>query len=181
MESPGMRLGNSWDRLIPWFFPAIALALSFWLGIVALKQGSKSTYDPTPAVLTVILAAIIWYTYYILKNLKHAQTRDAVERRRARQSLASGLLAELRWFEEALEQVFVYGPFALQDALDHPLLQQAISQSTLFEPCAVGGLSLFYSLFHDVRSAINECRLNPNLISRERREQFKKFTHPQTT
>ena len=97
-----------------------------------------------------------WYTSYTFETLQHARTRDAEERSRARRSLASGLLAELRWLEEQLEQVYVGGSFPLQDILEHPLLQQAISQSILFEPGTVGKLSCFHALLRHARSGMNE-------------------------
>ena len=168
-----MKSANSKVRMIPWVFTATSLALALLPGALALIQGSKSYYDSTLAVLTATLVAIIWYTYFTFETLQHAQTRDAEERRRARQSLASGVLAELRWLEEVLEQVYVEGPFVIQDVLEHPLLQQAITQSTLFHPTTVEKLSHFHSLLRDVRNGMNEYRANPTGIPRERKGLFK--------
>lgn len=168
-----MKTANSKRRWIPCLFTAVALLLVLWPGIDALVSGGKSDYDPTAAVLTATLIAIIWYTYYTFEILQHARTRDAEERRRARESLASGVLAELRWLEEALEQVYVSGPFLIQDILEHPLLLQAISQSTLFKPSTVGKLSYFLALLRDVRDGVNECRGDPSLKASVRGSYFK--------
>ncbi len=170
-----MKMASSKHRCIPFLFTAIALLLAIWPRINALINGGRSDYDPTIAVLTATLIAIIWYTYYTFETLQHARTRDAEERQRGRESLASGVLAELRWLEESLEQVYMYGPFLNQDNLGHPLLLQAISQSTLFEPVTVGKLSRFLALLRDVRSGVNECRANPSLRGTSHGSQLKEL------
>lgn len=162
-----MRLVNSRTWLIRWLLTIGSLTFAFW------PRAGKFNYDPTFVLLTATLVAVIWYTSYTFETLQHARTRDAEERLRARRSLASGLLAELRWLEEQLEQVYVEGSFPLHDILEHPLLQQAISQSTLFEPGTVGKLARFHALLRHARSVMNGYRVNPAKFPAEKREQFK--------
>ncbi len=162
-----MKLGRPF--LIACLLSALGAIFAVWLGVAALIFGGKSEYDPTIAVLTATLIAVIWYTYYTREVLQHARVRDEQERQRARRSLASGLLAELEWLENMLEQVYHDGPFIMYDIFEHPLLLQAISQSTLFNPVTVAKLSKFHALLRDVQNGVNYCR-NMDPTQRRRAE-----------
>jgi hypothetical protein len=99
--------------------------------MAALMAGD--TNSPELPVLTATLIAVIWYTRFTFESLEYARDRDAADRTRARDSLATGLLSELRWLQGQLRQITEKGMPAY-DPLDHPVLRIALSNLTLFPP-----------------------------------------------
>lgn len=103
-----------------------------------------------------------------------ARSESWFERRRARRTLATGLLAELRWLDGILRQIVKHGPGSYYDPLDHPFTEAAIAQLTLFDHDAAERIAHFHSMLRDVRAGLNEYRLRPEVIA-ERREGYKHF------
>ena len=103
-----------------------------------------------------------------------ARSESWFERRRARKTLASALLAELRWLDGMLRQVVKNGPNSYYDPLDHPFTSAAISQLTLFSHATALPIAHFYGLLRDVRVGINAYLLRPEQVA-GRREEYARF------
>lgn len=149
------------SRFMAWVATGTSLLAATWPGIECAVTRSGCVYDAQLAVLTATLLAVIWYTYYTFESLEHSRSRDAAERTRARTTLASGLLAELLWLEDMLDQIYVDGPFTGYDMFGHPMCEAAIARADLFEPATLPPLTRFVSLLNDVRNGVNEFRVNP--------------------
>jgi hypothetical protein len=108
------------------------LLLAVGTGLASIITGAHPRYSPEVAVLTVTLIAIIWYTAFTYETLTFARERDLQELRRARASLATALLSELRWLYSILED-FARGQ-ALHGEIATPVLDSALQQATLFTP-----------------------------------------------
>ena len=81
-----------------------------------------------------------------------------MERRRARKTIATALLMELRWLEGMLSQVMEHGPTMSYDALEHPTLFHALDNMSLFEPDTAQRLNHFHNLLRNCRDALNDYR-----------------------
>lgn len=103
-----------------------------------------------------------------------ARSKSWVERRRARKTIASGLLAELRWLDGILRQIVQHGPASSYDPLGHPFTEAAISQLTLFDQPTAQRIAHFHAMLRDVRAGVNEYRARPEAVA-ERREEYKRF------
>jgi len=76
-----MRWVNTKAYLIPWLFTLGSLILAFWPWAVTLLQGSKLNYDPTLAVLTATLVALVWYTWETHRLRRETQRQVEVQQR----------------------------------------------------------------------------------------------------
>lgn len=151
-----------------WVFTTISVGFAFLQAAISYFRPLESvSYDPTLAVLTLTLISVIWYTEFHFDELRHATTRDAKERLRATTTLATGVLEELRWLDGMLRQIHEQGPNMFYDLLEHPMVDSAIRQSTLFRPLTVGQLAAFYSTLRDTRSATNEFRRRHGQLDEE--------------
>lgn len=103
-----------------------------------------------------------------------ARSEGWFERRRARKTLATGLLAELKWLDGLLRQVIRKGPGAFYDPFDHPFTESAIAQLTLFDSALTERIANFHAMLRDVRAGINEYRARPGALG-AREEEFKRF------
>ena len=103
-----------------------------------------------------------------------ARSKSWVDRRRARKTLASGLLSELRWLDGILRQIVQHGPVSFYDPLGHPFIEAAISRLTLFDQPTAQRIAHFHAMLRDVRAGVNEYRVHPEAVA-ERREEYKRF------
>jgi len=97
-----------------------------------------------------------------------------IERRRARKTIATALLGELRWLEGMLNQVMEHGPMMSCDALEHPTLLLALDHITLFEPGTAQRLNHFHNLLRNCRDALNDYRQATG-AQREERAKRRRF------
>lgn len=144
---------------------AVSLGLAITPGVIGRLRGAEVSYDASIAVLTATLISIIWYTAFTYESVVHQKSRDEQELLRARMSLATGAIAELRWLEGLLYQVIELGPLSFYDPFGHPVLKAALRQATLFKPKTVGLLADFHSLLRDVQASVNEFRSDPQRVA----------------
>jgi hypothetical protein len=97
-----------------------------------------------------------------------------MERRRARKTIATALLTELRWLEGMLNQVMEHGATTSCDALEHPTLLHALDQMLLFEPDTAQRLNHFHNLLRNCRDALNDYRQATG-AQREERTKRRRF------
>jgi hypothetical protein len=163
---------------VAWSFTGASLFLASLPAFIGYARSDRVTYDSNLAVLTATLIAIVWYTYYTYETLAFQRRRDDEERARSKKALASGVLVELKWIEDMLEQCYLYGPQSAYDPLAHPLLEAAMSQATLFSPKSVAAMAQFHGLMRDVRAGMAEYREHPERYTIEhsaKRTQFFDF------
>jgi hypothetical protein len=97
-----------------------------------------------------------------------------MERRRAKKTMATALLTELRWLEGMLNQVIEHGPTTAYDALEHPTLFHALDNISLFEPDTAHRLNHFHNLLRNCRDALNDYRQATG-AQREERAKRRRF------
>jgi hypothetical protein len=97
-----------------------------------------------------------------------------MERRRARKTIATALLMELRWLEGMLSQVMEHGPTMSYDALEHPILFHALDNMSLFDPDTAQRLNHFHNLLRNCRDALNDYRQATG-AQREERTKRRRF------
>lgn len=93
-----------------------------------------------------------------------------IEERAARRTIATALLAELRWLEGMFHQIHEYGPSSFYDPLEHPALLHAIDNLALFGPRTAERLTHFHNLLRDVQAAVNQYRENRPELRGSRQE-----------
>lgn len=95
--------------------------------------------------------------------------------KRAKRTLATGVLSELRWLEGILHQIYDHGPASYYDALEHPMIEATLPHLLLFEPATAERLSHFHNLLRDTRALMNRYREAPETVAAQR-QQFVYFT-----
>lgn len=134
----------------------LALLLAVAPGVAQrIEKGTWGEYDPTIAVLTATLIALIWTAHYTFRAVRHArqaEERENVRRRLARQSMALGVMAELDYLGPSLalmhRRVVVHGI----EFLERPLLRHALAHIDAFSNPAATDLSRFDSVLRQIES-----------------------------
>ncbi len=90
-----------------------------------------------------------------------ARLRERGERNRARQTLATAMLSELRWLDAVLRKLVEQGPFSSSDPLDHPIIEAGLKDLTLFAPQTASRLAHFHTLLRSLRHEMVQLRDNP--------------------
>lgn len=90
-----------------------------------------------------------------------ARLRERGERNRARQTLATAMLSELRWLDAVLRKLVEQGPFSSSEPLDHPIIEAGLKDLTLFAPQTAGRLAHFHTLLRSLRYEMVQLRDNP--------------------
>ena len=111
---------------------AVILAL---LPALTVATGASVEYDPTIAVLTATLIALIWTAYHTFQGVQHSRaaairadaTRDAEAA-----SLMASVSSELQYLAAALKAPNSLAFWTGFDALSHPQLTSALSRPDLF-------------------------------------------------
>lgn len=154
--------GSRWELLIAWLATATAVLLA------VLPAVAPENYDGTLAVLTVTLIAVVWYTYFTSAGLRHAERslryqidRAERDRGRARQGLATGLLAEVKSLEAQLRQVAADRRKVVFNPLASPILAEAFGRLELFRPETVDALMEFAQSIHLTGRFIDEALSRP--------------------
>ena len=104
-----------------------------------------------------------------------ARYLETLARKRARKTLATAVLAELRWLENILYQICEHGPTSFIDPLEHPMIEAALPHLLLFQPNTAEKLSHFHNLLRDVRGLMNRYRQNAKSVN-TRTAEFVHFT-----
>ena len=104
-----------------------------------------------------------------------ARYQEWLKIKRAKRTLATGVLSELRWLEGILHQIYDYGPASYYDALEHPMIEATLPHLMLFQPDTAERLSHFHNLLRDTRALMNRYREAPDPVIAQR-QQFVHFT-----
>lgn len=86
------------ERLVAWAASVASIALAVAPGLFAWSTGSKPRYDPTLAVLTATVIALVWYTCFTYESVEHQRITDRAAKYQiqvAFNSLAAGILDQL--------------------------------------------------------------------------------------
>lgn len=163
------------SRSLAWSSTLLSIVLAIAPGIMSLVGSGGARYDAPLAVLTATLVAIIWYTQYTFEALHFARVGPEQQRARARKSIATGLLDELRWLDGIVEQIQLSGPASLYDPLSHPMLESAFAQNAIFDADCSARISSFHALLRDLRSGVNGYRDKSSAMSPAERAELKRF------
>ncbi|MEO8605319.1 MAG: hypothetical protein ABI629_22305 [bacterium] len=87
--------------------------------------------------------------------------RDRRERHRARRSLATAMLLELRRIDAVLRRVVGLDNPASFPSLDHPIMEAALRDLTLFDTEAAARIAQFHGALRGIQHEIGDYRDNP--------------------
>lgn len=99
-----------------------------------------------------IAAVFIWF------GVRLATARERLARRRARRTLATACLAELRRLDGVLRRIVGAGPLTPLPPLDHPVLEAALADLTIFRPALAARLAQFDGALRALAHEIVEAR-----------------------
>jgi hypothetical protein len=139
----------AWASLVALFI-AVAPGLS-----QRLDEGAWGEYDPTIAVLTATLIALIWTAHYTFRAVRHArqaEERAELRRRLTRASIAAAVSAELDWLQPSLAILRARIHTREVSFLERPRLQDALSNLDLFSSASATSLSEFDAILQQIES-----------------------------
>jgi hypothetical protein len=90
-----------------------------------------------------------------------ASARDRIDRRRARRTLATAMLLELRRIDAVLRRVVGLDNPASLPSLDHPIMEAALRDLTLFEITTAARIAQFHGALLGIQHEIGDYRDNP--------------------
>ena len=112
--------------------------------------------DPLSLVLGGVLALLaVWM------GTRIAGAREHRERRRARRTLATAMLLELRRLDAVLRRVVSLDNPASFPSLDHPIMEAALRDLTLFDTETAARVAQFHGALRGIQSEIGDYRDNP--------------------
>lgn len=128
----------------PFILSAAAIALGIGPGWPFLWTLHLAEYDPTNAVLTATLVALIWTADYTFHSVRDGRIRDEREDQRrqgAKKSIIVGVAAELEgqyvWLLSVNELLYR----ARMRRIDRPMMAEALRNTYLLEPIEVAVIS----------------------------------------
>ena len=129
---------------IPFVLSAAAIALGIGPGWPFMWSLRPAEYDPTNAVLTATLVALIWTADYTFHSVRDGRIRDEREdqrRKSAKKSIIVGVAAELEgqyvWLLSVNELLYR----ARMRRIDRPMMAEALRNTYLLEPIEVALIS----------------------------------------
>jgi hypothetical protein len=142
--------------------PAWASVLALLLalapgGVHRIHSGRWDDYDPTVAVLTATLIALIWTAHYTFRSVRHArqaEERENVRRVFARQSMVVGVMAELDYLKPLLALLGARIAVRGVRFLERPQLRHALAHVDVLSPAAANDLSRFDSILRQIESHV---------------------------
>ena len=144
------------EEKTPMWASLFALLLAVWPGFVEWRQrGTWGEYDPTIAVLTATLIALVWtahYTFRAVRHAKQAEERAEARRRHKRMAIAAAVETELYYLHLSLEVVRVRIETRSVRVLERPQLQQALENLDLFSVDTASKLTEFDSVLQHIES-----------------------------
>lgn len=134
-----------------------AIILAIWPMIV--YGPAHVSYDPTLAIYTITFMGIAWYTYYqrrtlqeqrstlayamqhdeLLREQTESDARATLANRRA--NLATAVLTELKPVLVRLNNIVEYGPESYHDPIAHPVLNESLRHTEVFDGVTVERLA----------------------------------------
>jgi hypothetical protein len=161
MEDPN--IGAGWgitepfrkDRTPAWA-SVFALLLAIVPGVIdRYRTGHWDSYDPTIAVLTATLIALIWTAHYTYRGVRYAtQAREQADLRRrlTRMSIAAAVISELDWLGISLQLIAMRIETKGVRFLDRPQLRHALESVDLFSSATASKLSEFDAVLRQIES-----------------------------
>jgi hypothetical protein len=143
----------------PVLLSAIALALGLGPGWRFFWTLQFAEYDPTIAVLTATLIALIWtanYTFHAVLDARNREAREDARRRSAKASILAGVVAELEaqyvWLGAVGEQLY----HVRIRRLDRPMMAEAQGNAHLFEADEIGVITTLSTHLYTIDSALTK-------------------------
>jgi hypothetical protein len=147
-------IGRDWP---PFLLSAFAIGLGIGPGWIALRHFRLAEYDPTIAVLTATLVALIWtadYTFHAVNDGRRREEREEQRRASARKSILDGVVAELNSSDMWLEQVDKYLYHVRVRKLERPMMAEALRNADLFEDRIIPIISQMSAHFQVIEGAV---------------------------
>jgi hypothetical protein len=104
-------------------------------------------------------AGLALFAAWVGARLSSARTR--AERRRARRTLATAMLLELRRIDAVLRRVVALDTAGSFPPLEHPIMEAALRDLTLFETATAARIAQFHSSLRSIQHEIGDYRDNP--------------------
>lgn len=121
---------------------------------------TRLTAGGDPGLVPVALGALLALLSAWL-GARLARAGERRERRRARQSLATAMLLELRRLDAVLRRVVALDNPAAFPSLDHPIIEGALRDLTLFDTETAARLAQFHGAVRGIQHEIADYRDNP--------------------
>ena len=130
-----------------------ATPLAGWMGFASPDGGLS-------APLLLGLGGVIALLATAL-GARIAGARERLDRRRARRTLATAMLLELRRVDAVLRRVVGLDNPASFPSLDHPIMEAALRDLTLFQTPTAARIAQFHSALRGIQHEIGDYRDNP--------------------
>jgi hypothetical protein len=143
----------------PFAVSAVALGLGIGPGWRFLWTLKPAEYDPTIAVLTATLVALIWtadYTFHAVNDGRRREEREEQRRVSAKKSILDGVVSELNSQDTWLEQVDRYLYHVRVRRLDRPMMAEALRNAQLFEAEVIPIISQMSAHFQVIDGALDK-------------------------
>jgi len=136
--------------------PTLARTPTATAGLLPLALAAGSAAGVLPLAVGALLALFsVWF------GARLAGARARVERRRARRTLATAMLLELRRIDAILRRVVALDNPASFPSLDHPIMEAALRDLTLFETTTAARIAQFHGALRGIQYEIGDYRDNP--------------------
>lgn len=145
--------------IVPFGFSVLALVMGIGPGWRFFWTHHFAEYDPTIAVLTATLIALIWtanYTFHAVQDGRSREIRDEERRLSARKSILSGVVAEFEAQDRWLEQVSLQLYHVRIKRLDRPMLAEALRNAYLLDPDVTAMLAALSTTFQAVEGRLEK-------------------------
>lgn len=145
------------SKAITAFACLVAVFLAVW---PLIQYGpAQVSYDPTLAIYTITFMGIAWYTYFQRRTLQEQRSaleyamghdQDVRERTESdaratlanrRANLATAVLTELKPILFRLGSIVEYGPESYHDPIAHPVLNESLRHTEVFDGPTVNRLA----------------------------------------
>lgn len=104
-------------------------------------------------------AVLALFAVWVGARLSGARTR--ADRRRARRTLATAMLLELRRIDAVLRRVVTLETAGSFPPLEHPIMEAALRDLTLFQTVTAARIAQFHSALRSIQHEIGDYRDNP--------------------
>lgn len=159
--------------VVPFGLSVLALVLGIGPGWRFFWTLGLAEYDPTIAVLTATLVALIWtanYTFHAVQDERSREAREDERRQSARRSILSGVVAEFDPQDTWLEQVSTYLYHARVRKLDRPMLAEALRNAHLLDPNVTAVLAAISVTFQMIEGQLEKLademhRMQPDFMN----------------
>ena len=142
----------------------VAVILAVLPPIINKRLRSPEFYDPTVAVLTATLVALIWTAYHTFQGVQHARlVLENEENKRARDArfFLEALAEEMDHLDRSLSIIEKMPSLARFDYLSHPILNDCLKRSDLFSPATAARMANVASTLRPLPDVLRAYRPDP--------------------